>query len=88
MNVQAGGVNLGGDCKVPFPDGGTEVSILIPRREYTHFWHRLLHDRTSDSIAKAVSRLPHANVTFVPYHFGTAEISQEERDGYHQAKHH
>jgi len=69
-------------------DGGTEVSVLIPRREYTHLWHRLLHDRTSDSLAKAVSRLPHANVTFVPYHFGTAEISQEERDGYHASKHH
>ena len=69
-------------------DGTTEVSVLIPRREYTHLWHRLLHDRTSDSIAKAIGRLPHANVTFVPYHFGSAEISQEERDGYHQAHHH
>jgi hypothetical protein len=51
-------------------DGQTEVSVLVPRREYTRFWHRLLHDRTADSIAKAVGRLPHANVTFVPYHLG------------------
>jgi amino acid transporter len=51
-------------------DGNTEVSVLIPRREYRRFWHRLLHDRTADSIARAVGQLPHANVTFVPYHLG------------------
>ena len=67
--------------------GRTEVSVLIPRREYTHLWHRLLHDRTADELAKAVSRLPHANVTFVPYHFGTATISDEEREAYHAAHH-
>jgi amino acid transporter len=51
-------------------DGQTEVTVLIPRREYRRFWHRLLHDRTADAIASTVSRLPHANVTFVPYHLG------------------
>jgi amino acid transporter len=51
-------------------DGNTEVSVLVPRREYSRLWHRLLHDRTSDTIARVVSTLPHANVTFVPYHFG------------------
>jgi amino acid transporter len=51
-------------------DGDTEVSVLVPRREYLAFWHRLLHDRTAGAIARAVSQLPHANVTFVPYHFG------------------
>ena len=51
-------------------DGQTEVTVLVPRREYRRFWHRLLHDRTGDSIARAVSQLPHANVTFVPYHLG------------------
>ncbi len=49
-------------------DGDTEVSILIPRREYRSRWHRLLHDHTADGIAKALSDVPHANVTFVPYH--------------------
>ncbi len=48
-------------------DGRTEVTVLLPRREYKEFWHRFLHDRTSDSIAKALGVLPHANVTFVPY---------------------
>ncbi|MGZ6952508.1 MAG: APC family permease [Acidimicrobiia bacterium] len=51
-------------------DGRTEVTVLLPRREYQEFWHRFLHDRTSDSIARALSVLPHANVTFVPYQLG------------------
>jgi hypothetical protein len=50
--------------------GDTEVSVLVPRLEHRRFWHRLLHDRTADSIADAVGRLAHANVTFVPYHLG------------------
>ena len=49
-------------------DGQTEVTILIPRREYRSAWHRLLHDHTADGIAKALGDVPHANVTFVPYH--------------------
>jgi amino acid transporter len=53
-------------------DGRTEVTVLLPRREYKEHWHRLLHDRTSDSIAKALGVLPHANVTFVPYHLVSA----------------
>lgn len=49
-------------------DGETEVTILIPRREYRSGWHRFLHDHTADGIAKALADVPHANVTFVPYH--------------------
>jgi amino acid transporter len=52
-------------------DGQTEVSVLVPRRQYTHVWHRLLHDRTADAIAQAVATLPHSNVTIVPYHLGS-----------------
>jgi hypothetical protein len=55
-------------------DGQTEVSVLIPRREYKRFWHRLLHDRTSDRVAAALSLLPHCNVTVVPYHLGAASL--------------
>ena len=39
-------------------DGDTEVTVLIPRREYTQLWHRLLHDRTADSIAEALGDTP------------------------------
>jgi amino acid transporter len=49
-------------------DGQTEVSVLIPRRVYRSAWHRLLHDKTGDAIADALDDVPHANVTFVPYH--------------------
>ncbi len=52
-------------------DGETEVSVLIPRREYTRFWHRLIHDRSADSIAKTLASLPHCNVTIVPFHIET-----------------
>jgi amino acid transporter len=49
-------------------DGQTEVSVLIPRIQRSRFWHRLLHDRTADSIAEAMADLAHCNVTIVPYH--------------------
>ena len=52
-------------------DGSTQVTVLVPRREYEKGWHRLLHDHTGSEIAAAVSELPNASVTFVPYHLGT-----------------
>ncbi|MBI2706356.1 MAG: amino acid permease [Actinobacteria bacterium] len=54
--------------------GDTEVSVLLPRREYSRFWHRFLHDRTADSIAKVLDDLPHCNVTIVPYHLGAKGV--------------
>jgi hypothetical protein len=57
-------------CAETLLGGDTEVSLLLPRRVYRRAWHRLLHDHTADAIAAAVAGLPHANVTFVPYHLG------------------
>ena len=54
-------------------DGETEVSVLLPDRKYRGIWHRILHDRTAESIQEAVSRLPHANVTTVPFHFDSID---------------
>jgi len=51
-------------------DHDTELSILIPRREYTKLWHRLLHDRSSNAIVAALGDTAHCNVTIVPYHLG------------------
>ncbi|MBI2709014.1 MAG: APC family permease [Actinobacteria bacterium] len=68
-------------------DGNTEVSVLIPRREYRSLWHRLLHDRTSDRIAKVVSGLDHANVTFVPYHLGSHIPTPDEVKRVHHQPH-
>jgi amino acid transporter len=50
-------------------DGRTEVSVLLPDRKFRGLWHRILHDRTAEEIQEQVSRLPHANVTSVPFHF-------------------
>ena len=58
-------------------DGQTEVSVLLPRREYTRVWHRLLHDRTSDRLAQTLAQLPHCNVTVVPFHLGAASLAEE-----------
>jgi len=52
-------------------DGETEVTVLLPRVEHERVWHRLLHDRTSTAIARALADFPHANVTFVPYPLGS-----------------
>jgi hypothetical protein len=49
-------------------DGSTEVSILLPQRKYRGVWHRVLHDRTAERLETELSRLPHANVTSVPFH--------------------
>jgi len=59
-------------------DGNTEVSVLMPHRVYKRFWHRLLHDRTADEIARVLGQMPHANVTMVPFILGTtAPILQD-----------
>jgi amino acid transporter len=58
-------------------DGETEVSVLLPDRKYRGIWHRVLHDRTSEEIVEQVSRLPHANVTVVPFQFGMSATGDE-----------
>src|SRR5262249_17011344 len=45
----------------------TNVTVLLPRRTYSPLVGRLLHDRTADKIARAVSRVPDAAATIVPY---------------------
>ncbi|MEB3024140.1 APC family permease [[Mycobacterium] crassicus] len=45
----------------------SHVTVLLPRRTYAPVLGRLLHDRTADKIAKAVSLLPDAAATIVPY---------------------
>jgi amino acid transporter len=45
----------------------TKVTVLLPRRTYAPLVGRLLHDRTADKIARAVSRIPGATAQIVPY---------------------
>ena len=46
---------------------GVGVTVILPRRGYSPLLGRLLHDRTADRIASAVSRIPHAAATIVPF---------------------
>jgi amino acid transporter len=48
-------------------DPGTHVTVILPRRSYSPLFSRLLHDRTADKIAAAVSRIPRSAATIVPY---------------------
>ena len=48
-------------------DPGTHVTVILPRRSYSALLGRLLHDRTADKIAAAVSRIPRSAATIVPY---------------------
>src|SRR6202000_31488 len=45
----------------------THVTVLLPRRTYAPLLGRLLHDQTADKISRAVSRIPDAAATIVPY---------------------
>ena len=51
--------------KKEHPDG--KVTVLLPRRTYSPLLGRLLHDRTADKMARAVSRIPGATAIIVPY---------------------
>jgi amino acid transporter len=48
----------------------TEVTVVVPRRDYARASQRLLHDRTSRSIAKALGRYGHVDIAVVPYFLG------------------
>jgi amino acid transporter len=45
----------------------TKVTVLLPRRTYSPLVGRLLHDRTADKMARAVSRIPGAAAQILPY---------------------
>jgi hypothetical protein len=45
----------------------THVTVLLPRRTYAPVLGRLLHDQTADKISRAVSRVPDAAATIIPY---------------------
>ena len=46
---------------------GTHVTAVLPRRSYSPLLGRLLHDRTADKIAAAVSQIRNAAATIVPF---------------------
>jgi amino acid transporter len=58
----------------------TKVTVLLPRRTYSPLVGRLLHDRTADRIARAVSRIPGATAQIVPYDI-ESRIAEATRAG-------
>ena len=69
----------------------TELSVVMPRRAFATAWQRILHDRTADRIAAAVSQLPHANATIVPFQLSNTSAQHRakallERTGARRAR--
>jgi hypothetical protein len=50
---------------------GTKVTALLPRRTYAPLVARLLHDRTADKLAQAISRVEGATAQIVVYDVGS-----------------
>jgi hypothetical protein len=46
---------------------GSKITVLLPRRTYSPLLGRMLHDRTADKMARAVSRIAGATAIIVPY---------------------
>ena len=58
----------------------TEVTVVLPRRDFARVTQRLLHDRTSRSIARALGRYEHVDVAVVPYFFGREAPSSPSQE--------
>jgi hypothetical protein len=58
----------------------TNVTVLLPRRTFARLLGRLLHDRTADKISRAVSLIPDAAATIVPY-----DVESRIREAYPDA---
>jgi hypothetical protein len=57
---------------------GTQVTAILPRRSFRPIG-RFLHDRTADKIAGAVSRVPNAAATIIPFDVQNRVRILEER---------
>jgi amino acid transporter len=56
--------------RIKSPD--SEVTVILPRREYPRVLQRLLHDRTSRTISRACMAEAHVDVVVVPYRLGVS----------------
>jgi hypothetical protein len=54
--------------------------VILPRRSFSPLLGRLLHDRTADKIAGAVSRIPRSAATIIPFDVSSrVEVLQERQ---------
>jgi amino acid transporter len=44
-----------------------ELTLILPRRSYSRFLGRLLHDQTAEEIAAPISQLPRVVATIIPF---------------------
>jgi hypothetical protein len=58
---------------------GTQVTVVLPRRSFSPLLGRLLHDRTADKVAAAVSRIPNAAAVVIPFDVESRVRVLEER---------
>jgi hypothetical protein len=58
-------------------ESGTEVTVVMPRRDFPKLRQRMLHDRTSHKIARALGRYPHVDVAAVPYYFSPHRVAPD-----------
>jgi amino acid transporter len=67
---------------------GSKVTVLLPRRTYSALLGRLLHDRTADRMARAVSRIRGATAIIVPYDIESriARLASSQKDSNRSAK--
>jgi hypothetical protein len=62
---------------------GTEVTVVMSRRDFPKLYQRLLHDRTSRRIHRALGRYPHIDIADVPFYVqegavvGAADLEPE-----------
>jgi len=69
------------ETKRRYPDA--RVTVLLPRRTFSALLGRLLHDRTADKMARAVSRIQGATAIIVPYDI-ESRIARETPDTAHK----
>jgi amino acid transporter len=61
----------------------TEVTVLVPKRGFAKFWHRVLHDRSSTGLFKVLGNIDGVNVVIVPFRLGRRPILRSvPADGY------
>jgi hypothetical protein len=59
----------------------TELTVVMPRRDYPRLRQRLLHDRTSRKIERALGRYAHIDVADIPYYVrgvGGPDVPQQD----------
>src|SRR6266536_548655 len=61
----------------------TEVTVLVPKRGFAKFWHRVLHDRSATGLFKVLGTIDGVNGVIVPFRMGRRPILRPvPTDGY------